>query len=176
MLLAKELMLGDVHHENNVFWYDHVLLNLPRMKSFDLSEDWVSTIQKDGTLATDVVGFVDDTRPAAPMEGEWWIASQKVSKCVAHLGTQDASRKRNPPSRSPGPWAEIFITSNAQGIFISVSEKKWEKARLYISQINSDLETGHTLYKNLENKVGFLVYVAQAYPSMKPYLSCLYDT
>jgi len=59
---------------------------------------------------------------------------------------------------------------------VSVSEKKWEKTRRYIQEILEELEKGKIGYKLLECKVGYLVYVAQAYPSMKPYLSTLYGT
>jgi len=59
---------------------------------------------------------------------------------------------------------------------VSVSKKKWEKTGRYIREILEELEKGKIGYKSLECKVGNLVYVAQAYPSMKPYLSTLYGT
>jgi len=60
--------------------------------------------------------------------------------------------------------------------YVSVRKKKWEKAGRYIREICGELEKGKISFKSLECKVGYLVYVAQAYPSMKPYLSALYGT
>ena len=176
MLLAKEIILGDQWHEKNVFRWNRVLLNLPGMLTYDSSLPWVCKLREDGTLAADVIIFVDDLRPVAPSEEECWAASQVVSKTMASLGLQDASRKRNPPSQSPGPWAGIVVTTDSHNVYISVSEKKWIKAKELIENISLEIPRGQIDHKNLESWTGYLVYVAQAYPSMKPYLCGLYGT
>lgn len=176
MLLAKEFIMGDPKDELNIFCYDHVLFNLPGMESFDSAKPWVSKRRADGTIAADVVGFVDDLRPIASSEGECWEASQLVSKRLAYLGLQDASRKRNPPSKTPGPWAGIVVSTDDEKVHISVSQKKWDKTKEIIEKIRRELQSGRIDFKNLESMTGYLVYVAQAYPAMKPYLSGLYGT
>jgi len=176
MLLTKEEILGNSQNPQNVFRWNHVLLNLPGMDCFDSSKSWVSKQRENGELAAGLIGFVDDLRPIAPTEDECWEASQAVAKRMARLGTQDAARKRNSPSKSPGPWAGIVIITNNSGVYVSVSKKKWDKAVQYIRDIAEALEKGKIGYKLLESKVGYLVYVTQAYPSMKPYLSALYGT
>lgn len=176
MLLAKEIIMGDRTDLSNVFRWDHVLLNLPGMAGYDPGKPWVSKRRSDGTLAADLISFVDDLRPVAPSESECWEASQRVSTQMATLGLQDASRKRNPPSQTPGPWAGMVVTTNDDGVYISVSQKKWDKAKEHVAELLRLNETGMVAYKLLESRTGYLVYVAQAYPCMKPYLIGLYGT
>lgn len=176
MLLAKEIILGNQHDSLNVFCWDHVLLNLPGMEDFDSSKPWVSKRRRDGSLAADLICFVDDLRPVAPTEKECWEASQVVSKTMARLGLQDASRKRNPPSKSPGPWAGIVVTTDGDKVHVSVSQKKWDRARAIIKELTDAHGSGKIQYKSLESKVGYLVYVAQAYPALNLYLPGFYAT
>lgn len=176
MLLAKEIIMGSRDDEDNVFRWDHVLLNLPGMKEYSPSKPWVSKRRNDGTIAADLVSFVDDLRPVASSEKECWEASQLVSKRMAWLGLQDAARKRNSPSQSPGPWAGIVITTDNENVYVSVSQKKWDKTKDYVERIYSSLGERRIGYKALESMTGYLVYVAQAYPAMKPYLAGLYGT
>lgn len=176
MLLAKEIIVGDQWKEDNVFRWDHVLLNLPGMKEFSPGKPWVSKRRRDGSLAADIVSFVDDLRPVGPSEKECGEASQIVSKTLARLGLQDAARKRNSPSQNPGPWAGVVITTDGENVYISVSPKKWDKTKDYVEIIKGELSNGRISHKRLESMTGYLVYVAQAYPSMKPYLAGLYGT
>ncbi len=176
MLLAQEIMLGDRHDPRNVFRFDSVLLNLPGMKDYNAARPMVSKIRKDGTLAADVVCYVDDVRPVAPTEEECWEASQVVSKTLARLGLQDASRKRNAPSQSPGPWGGVVVTTDNDKVYVSVSQKKWDRTKEIVKTLNEAYAEKRIGYKMLERMVGYLVHVAQAYPSLKPYLNGLYGT
>ena len=176
MLLIKEKILGNRHDPDNVFRWDYVLLNLPGMESYDSSKPWVSKRRKDGCLAADCLSFVDDYRECGPSEREVWKAGQQIACTMASHGAQDASRKRGFPSHSPGPWAGIVVITKGDGVFISVSTKKWEKTKSYLEEIRSYLSSGKIPYKLLEKRCGYLVYVAQAFPSMRPSLVGLYGS
>ena len=176
MLLIKEKILGDSDDALNVFRWDKVLLNLPGMDSYDSSKPWVSKRRAEGTLAADCVPFVDDYRECAPTNKETWQAAQKISTTMAFHGAQDASRKRGFPSLTPGPWAGIVISTEGDGVFISVSLKKWKKTQDILQEIHSFLDSGSIPYKLLESRCGYLVYVAQAFPAMRPFLVGLYGS
>ena len=49
---------------------------------------------------------------------------------MGYLGLQDAPRKRRPISKTPGEWTGLITLSiEALGLFVTVSEKKWNKAK-----------------------------------------------
>ena len=176
MLLIKEKILGNRCDQKNVYRWDFVLLNLPGMESYDSSKPWVSKRRQDGSLAADCLPFVDDYRECGPSEKEVWKAAQQIATTMAFFGAQDAARKRGFPSRSPGPWAGIVLITNDEGVFISVSSKKWSKTQEYLREISSYLDSGKIPYKLLERRCGYLVYVAQAFPSIRPSLVGLYGS
>ena len=176
MLLIKEKILGDAEDSSNVFRWESVLLNLPGMESYDSSKPWVSKRRAEGILAADCVPFVDDYRECAPSNEETWKAAQKISSTMAFYGAQDASRKRGFPSLTPGPWAGIVISTEGDGVFISVSMKKWRKTQDILREVHSFLDSGMIPYKLLESRCGYLVYVAQAFPAMRPFLVGLYGS
>eukprot|EP00978_Attheya_sp_CCMP212_P027155 scaffold90616_cov31-Attheya_sp.AAC.2 len=76
---AQRVMLGDRHDPMNV--------------------------RTDGSIAADIVSYVDDNRVSADSRESAWLASSKVAKTASWLGLQDAARKRRPPSQRPGAWA-----------------------------------------------------------------------
>jgi hypothetical protein len=102
---AKRHMLGDPEDESNVFRWDRVIVNLPGSEWYDPSKPLIYKVRVDGTIAAEIVGYVDDNRVTSSTEEEAWLASSRVAKSAAWLGLQDAARKRRPPSQRPGPWA-----------------------------------------------------------------------
>jgi hypothetical protein len=54
------LRLRESLHEDEVFAWDSVRMNLPGSHAFDPSLPWVSKIMKDGSIAVDTHIFVDD--------------------------------------------------------------------------------------------------------------------
>ena len=176
ILLIKEKILGDPANLSNVFRWEKVLLNLPGMESYDSSKPWVSKRRSDGVLAADCLPFVDDYRECAPSNKETWKAAQQISTTMAYYGAQDASRKRGFPSLSPGPWAGIVVSTEGDGVFVSVSLKKWKKTQDILKEIHGFLDSGSIPYKLLESRCGYMVYVAQAFPAMRPFLVGLYGS
>jgi hypothetical protein len=56
-----------------------------------------------------------------------------VASQVQYLGIQEASRKRRPPTRSPGVWAGAIFRTTDSTVFVSVSQEKWDKAKAMIN-------------------------------------------
>ena len=65
------------------------------------------------------------------------------------------------------------------GLFVTVSQRKWHRAKLILSKWhNRILLTGKTKvnYKELESDLGFLVHLSMTYFNMKPFLKGFYST
>ena len=100
---------------------------------------------------------------------------------MGYLGLQDATRKRRLNSQTPGEWTgSKSVTIPHLGLFVTVSQKKWDKAKGIIESLLVEFESESDLpdltLKELEQKVGFLVYLAMAYPLMMPFLRGFYLT
>jgi hypothetical protein len=74
--------------------------------------------------------------------------------------------------------AGSIVESTDKGVFVTVSQEKWEKLRRYIGEIIEELVSleGTLDFKNLEKKQGFLIYITQTYPLMVPYLKGIHQT
>eukprot|EP00978_Attheya_sp_CCMP212_P035281 scaffold152493_cov59-Attheya_sp.AAC.1 len=59
---AKRHMLGDPEDESNVFRWDRVIVNLPGSEWYDPSKPLIYKVRVDGTIAAEIVGYVDDNR------------------------------------------------------------------------------------------------------------------
>ena len=79
MRIAEEMIRGDPQDETNAFQWDHVRLNLPGTPSYTPSEAWITKRQRDRTLASDFVTFVDDVRIGAQGEERTQHAGHTVS-------------------------------------------------------------------------------------------------
>lgn len=91
------------------------------------------------------------------------------------MGIQDALRKWRAAggTRRPGAWAgTVVYNDELLGIAVLTSQDKWDRLKAICGKWLTCIEAGKTEgnYKELQSDRGFLVYVAQAYPSMKPYL------
>ncbi len=125
-------------------------------------------------LASDFVCFVDNQRVTG--EGRDQIAAgHAISMQESYLGLQDELRKLRAMggSRRPGVWAKVCVFNKEDlGVVTLTSQDKWECLQLYCCHWLDTLESGKTMleFKRLQSDQGFMVYVTQSYPLLKPYL------
>jgi hypothetical protein len=179
ILVAKEVIRGDRRRKTNAFRWDEVRLNLPGSKDYDTRLPWVSKIRlDDGKIAADVFIYVDDARVTGPSEEECWKATWQAASIVNSLGIQEAARKNRWGTRKPGAWAGSIVEATDEGVYVTVSQEKWENSQRYIGEIISELSDsqGSLDFKGLERKRRFLIYVTRTYPLMVPYLKGIHQT
>jgi hypothetical protein len=71
--------------------------------------------------------YVDDVRTAGNSWLEAKLASRQVASVMNWLGLQDAARKWRDPSKSPGPWAGLFVYAEDEVVTVCVSQERWER-------------------------------------------------
>jgi hypothetical protein len=71
-----------------------------------------------------------------------WALSWVVPSRIQYLGIQEASRKRRPPTKTPGAWAGGVFQTSSTSICVSVSQDKWDKAKGLINSLRSEIEAG----------------------------------
>jgi hypothetical protein len=173
MMIAEEIIKGNELDKDNPFRWDAVRMNLPGSKNYDPSLPWVSKIRKgEKLIACDLVIFVDDLRVTGPTREECWKAGQRAAQILNHLGLQDAPRKRRGASQAPGPWTGTILRTDLDGVFVFVSQEKWDKGKAQVEEVISMIEEDpHRLnHKRLEQVRGFLQYIMQTYSGMTPYI------
>jgi hypothetical protein len=172
MLFAEDVIRGDPEAEGNVFRWDSVRLNLPGSETYDPSLPWVYKVRKDGSPAADFFFYVDDNRTTGNSEEEAWLAARRVASVCSYLGIQDAARKRRKASKNPGAWAGAVVSTDDDGVYVSVSQEKWDKAQEMIKLTSDECRDNEEWLerKMLERRRGFLLYVTRTFPSMVPYL------
>jgi hypothetical protein len=178
MLVVKEVILGDRLDPENVFRWDHIRMNLPGSKTYDPSLPWVSKVRlSDGRIAADLFIYVDDVRLTGSSSKECRQAGRRAASVANSLGIQDAARKRRFASKTPGAWAGSVVETSEEGVFVTVSQEKWDKCKRYIGDIVEELNRSQKLnHKELEKKRGFLIYVTRTYPVMVPFLKGIHQT
>ncbi len=102
-------------------------------------------------------------------------AGHAISTRESYLGLQDALRKVQAPegSRTPGVWAGANVcVEEGMGVVLLTLQEKWDCMKDICWKWLSLLEQGSTKlnYKELQSDRGFMVYVMQVYPGIKPYL------
>jgi hypothetical protein len=173
MMVAEETIRGDPKDPKNPYRWDVVRMNLPGKTDYDPTLPWVSKIRLgDNCIACDVVIFVDDLRVTGPTKSEAWQASQRAAALLNHLGIQDAPRKRRDGSQAPGAWSGCVLRMDQAGVFVYVSQEKWEKTKRLLDEVMDLITTDPTKIprKRLEQIRGFLQYVTRTYTGMNPYL------
>jgi hypothetical protein len=162
------------------------------MSSYSPSKPWVYKMRSsDGRIAADVMTYIDDARPTGPSEEECWQADRKYASTCNHYGVQDAPRKWRPFSMTAGAWAGAVIHTHMDQVCVKVTQSRWDKTRKMVrdiwqefsdrqkevpSEVLGEDSAGGLNHKQLERQRGFLVYVAQAYPSLVPYLMAIHLT
>eukprot|EP00978_Attheya_sp_CCMP212_P029827 scaffold107351_cov30-Attheya_sp.AAC.1 len=184
---AKRYMLGDPEDDDNVFNWDNVIVNLPGNGKYDPSMPLIYKVRKDGTIAADIVCYVDDNRVTAVSEEDAWRSSSRVAKSASWLGLQDAARKRRPPSQRPGPWAGCVAYVGKDYVKKYVTQRRWEKTKAGVRWLDKELRlvteetvlgegSGEMMHKPIESIRGFLNYVTRTYESITPYLKGVHLT
>ena len=171
MTFAEEVILGEPRDETNPFRWDRVRLNLPGQRGYDPSLPWVSKVRtvvhprERAAIASDVFIYVDDIRVTGPTEVESWAAARRVSGVLAHLGIQDAARKRREPRLDPGAWAGAVLRTDGDAPAVEVSMEKWVKTKALISELGElQRESGNKLpLLRLMQIRGFLLYVTRTH-------------
>jgi hypothetical protein len=178
MLVVKEVILGNRRDPENVFRWDNIRMNLPGSETYDPSLPWVSKVRlDDGRIAADLFIYVDDVRLTGSSSEECRQAGRRAASVANSLGIQDAARKRRFGSQRPGAWAGSVVETSQEGVFVTVSQEKWDKCKRYIGDIVEEMNRTQQLnHKELEKKRGFLIYVTRTYPAMVPFLKGIHQT
>jgi hypothetical protein len=134
--------------------------------------------RKDGNPAADFSIYVDDNRSVGNTREEARLAARRVASVCSFLGIQDASRKRRSASKTPGAWAGTVILTDDKGVYVTVSQEKWEKSRSMAVDTLQELKDndGWLDHKTLERRRGFLLYVTRTYPALVPYIKGMHLT
>ena len=181
LMWMMEIVVGDRSERQNPFRWDYVVLNLPGTVTYDPSKPrvykWNTQSQ---TIACDCKFFCDDFRVIGPNEALTKRATHKLETTMSYLGIQDATRKRRKISQRPGEWTgSIVLSIKDVGLFVTVSEKKWKRAKEILDRwkikfvVSDEPNLNH---KDLEKDLGFLVHLAMSYPNIKPFLRGFYLT
>jgi hypothetical protein len=174
---AEEFCRGlNTDNKNELRWHV-IVLNLPGSPTYDPSRPRVyKWDSKEKRIAGDFIIFVDDVRATGQTTEHAWGVSRQVVSRFQFLGVQDASRKRKPPSQTPGAWAGAVFASTADNITKTVSREKWIKGKVLVRSLFEQLFSVHETdkyllnYKELEVTRGFLGHLSSTYESMVPYL------
>lgn len=107
------------------------------------------------------------------IELAWKIARQVCSR-FQYLGIQDATRKRKPPTKTPGAWAGAVFATTDDKVTKTVTTDKWNKAQNIVKTLSSKIEGGDQEaslgYKELEIARGFLCHLSMTYEVMVLFL------
>ena len=123
----------------------------------------------DGRIAVDLFIYVDDVRVTGNTSRECDSAARQAACTVNHLGVQDAPRKRRFGKQAAGAWAGSVVETNGVGVYVTISQERWDKSKRYIGDIVEELSRTKELnHKELEKKRGFLIYVTRTYPCNGP--------
>ena len=175
---GEEAIRGDRKDRDNPLRWDSVKMNLPGDKDYDPTMPWVYKWDElNGRLASHFSCYIDDIRGMGGTEEVCRRATRRVASWVNYLGQQDAPRKRRPPSRTPGAWAGAMCLSKEDGLYVTCSQKKWEKARAIISHWHEEICKKRSRQVNaaqMERDVGFLVHLSRTFPAIFPYLKGFY--
>jgi hypothetical protein len=172
---AEEIIRGNPCDMMLPFHWVLVEFNLPGSVAYDPSRPWVSKRRSDGDIAADMVSYCDDLRTCGPSREAALFATKRVASVCNYLGIQDAPRKRRFPSRFPGAWAGTMAFTSDAGVFGTVSQERWDKAKGIISSLWDGMVNrgGRYEHSKLLSDRGFLLYVGRTYPTMRPYLKGL---
>eukprot|EP00980_Cylindrotheca_fusiformis_P003889 scaffold863_cov100-Cylindrotheca_fusiformis.AAC.4 len=177
---AEEYVIGNPSEPGNPLRWDSVKLNLPGDPSFDPRLPWVYQWDEErDTIAGSVVTFVDDGRGSGSSVEHAWQVLHRCASRFQHLGIQVAIRKVRPPAPgvTPGAWAGMIAEVDSQGVYKTVAQGKWDKARDIINRLLGELDEPQGMaFKPLERDRGFLVHMAATFKAMNPYLKGIHLT
>jgi hypothetical protein len=172
---AEEFVRGNRTCPNNPLRWHQVKLNLPGDPKFDPTlprvMKWDNILQ---TIAGDMIAFVDDLRASGATLEQAWMIARLIASRLQYLGIPEATRKRRPPTKSPGAWAGAVFHTSSTSVRKTVAPEKWEKAKRLINELDQALsnpDPNHLInYKELERTRGFLNHLAMTYESLVHHL------
>jgi hypothetical protein len=161
-----------------------VVLNIPGMSSCNPAMPrfykWSDSMN---AIACDFKTFVDDSRRTiGPTQQLAHAATHRIEYyMMGYLGLQDATRKRRPTSQRSGEWTgSMSIAIEGVGLFATVSQAKWDKAKGYVNELLEVFADAEDLpdfdLKDLERKACFLVHLSMTYPLLSPFMRGFYLT
>ena len=81
-----------------------------------------------GVISAACKTYVDELISIAATQSLAKEATHQVETTMGYLDLQDDTRKRRPIYQTPGGWTgSITISLEGVGLFVTVSEKKWNK-------------------------------------------------
>ena len=134
---AMELITGDRKNSlNPLFWYI-IIQNSPGTNSYDPTTPRIYRLDSiRGVMNTACKTYFDNLQSIVATQSLAKEATHQVYTPMVYLGLQDATSKRRPISQTTGEWTGyITLSLEAVGLFIMVSEKKWNKAKEMIAKI-----------------------------------------
>lgn len=187
---GEEFARGNPSDCTNPLGYDCIRLNLPGMSGYDPSlpkvMKWRNTdpddLEAGGSIAGDVVTFVDDVRITGFSKENCHAVHRQFASRIQYLGMQDAPRKFRPPSQAhAGAWTGTIFKIENPIISKSVSQEKWEKGKRIVGALNAslqDAENGRPLLDRrvLEKETGFLNHLSMTFETLTPFLKGFYLT
>ena len=139
--LAEEFVFGNPRDLMNSMRWDHIILNLPGMKSFDPRMPWVYLWDDiDQCIAGIVITFVDDGRGSGRSAEHAWLVGRQYATRLQYLGIQHATRKIRPPSQEPGAWAGMILKTSDGRVVKSSTQAKWDKIIPILDRIELQIE------------------------------------
>ena len=63
ILVVEKMMRGDILEVKHIFRWWKVILNLPGLEKYNPRLPWVYKARADGSIAADVLWYMDDGRP-----------------------------------------------------------------------------------------------------------------
>lgn len=174
-MIIEEVIRGDRRDLSNPFQWESLMLNLPGSAEYKPSQPWVMQLRADNSVASGMTCFVDDQRVTGEGDKRVREAGHAISTRESYMGLQDALRKLRHPegSQRPGAWAGVNVLVEEDGaVAVTVSQEKWDRLKAICGYWLAEMKAGRVDldFKKLQSDRGFLVYVTQAFPGMKPYL------
>jgi hypothetical protein len=123
-----------------------------------------------------MVLYCNDLPTCGPSHGAALFATKHVASVCNYLGIQDAPQKRRFPARYLDAWAGTMALTLDAGVFCTVLQERWDKAKMVISELWNGMVNQGGHYKHstlLSNRGCFLIYVGHTFPIMRPYLNGL---
>ena len=99
---------------------------------------------------------------------------------MQHLGIQDATRKKRPPSLDAQAWAGCIIKMDGENVEKMVSQEKWDKSKLHLEELKRQARMEETLglinQKILQQIQGFYNHLEMIIDFLLPVLKGLHNT
>jgi hypothetical protein len=178
---SEEAIIGDRRDEENPFYWDKVVLNLPGTLDYrpgmPVVYKWDSVR---GCMASFFGTYIDDIRSGGASEMACRTTTHRIASRINYFGQQDAVRKRGHAAKVPRAWAGAkCISVEDVGLFVLSTEDKWRKAKSIVEKwldLVGDDGQCKASYSMLEKDVGFLCHISRTYPSTFPYLKGFYNS